>query len=262
MADKFRACSVPGCKGNAHWTKSGAKGYCRSHNRQFSRGPDFVDKRRNRTDLTGKKFHRLTALRHVGISRDGTYIWRFACECGSETEAIGSRVVNGHTKSCGCYNRDRMKISGKSLGISNVTHGSTKTKEYRAWAAMRARCTKETHKSYASYGGRGITVCDRWSDSFENFIADMGLAPSKGFSLDRIDNDKGYSPDNCRWATRVVQASNTRTNKYVEIGADRLSIAEAVRKYGMAKYSAVLERIKAGMDPISAIMTPPIRTRR
>lgn len=131
----------------------------------------------------------------------------FRCECGVEKRVSVHAVKSGKTKSCGCLRITKAK-----------THGMSKIPEYAIWVAMKARCYNESSKDYKDYGGRGITVCDRWISSFTNFIEDMGVRKEKGLTLDRRNNDEGYSPENCKWVTASEQACNKRmtgkTSKY------------------------------------------------
>jgi hypothetical protein len=154
-------------------------------------------------DLSGKVFSRLTVIRWAGRNWKGDLLWECLCECGTCRIVLGRSIASGACKSCGCLNRD-VAVS------SNTTHGMSRTAIYNAWFGMIERCRNKKHKAYKNYGGRGITVCDRWCESVANFIADMGPRPSTRHTLDRIDNDGNYEPTNCRWATWDVQSRNKR----------------------------------------------------
>lgn len=171
-------------------------------------------------DLTGAQYGRLIALEFVGVKNKKTY-WLWRCECGVVKELPPGDIKNGRTKSCGCLGRE----TSTARGHSSATHGhtvGTRSSMYRTWSSMRNRCNNPRHPAYPHYGARGIAVCARWNN-FEYFLADMGDRPT-GLSLDRIDNDQGYSSENCRWATKAQQSQNQRST--------RLSpeIAEAIRK--------------------------------
>lgn len=166
-----------------------------------------------RLNLIGHVYGRLTVLNHVEGAR-----WRCVCECGEFVVTHSVSLRKGSTKSCGCLRRE-------VTAAKTLTHGATNTREYTSWKAMRQRCLNTNHHQYADYGGRGITVCDRWS-TFAGFLADMGSRP-EGTSLDRIDVNGSYEPSNCRWATTHQQGSNRRNTIYVD-GFDLKLIAEVV----------------------------------
>lgn len=153
--------------------------------------------------LVGKKFGRLS-VESVGAGGKARMI-NCICDCGGRAEVTYSNLRSGNTTSCGCWK----KQYGHIRGASNVTHGMSNTRLYRTWISMKRRCYLRTHKDYAYYGARGITVCQRWVNSFETFASDMGTPPV-GASIDRVDNDLGYSPENCRWATSSQQSRNRR----------------------------------------------------
>ena len=153
-------------------------------------------------DVKGQRFGALTVTGRGASDSRGKPYWVCVCDCGRTTRAFGSDLRSGRMKSCGCL---------RFTGDTNRTHGLSGTQLHWVWKAMRARCNNPRDPAYKNYGGRGITVCDRWS-SFENFLADMGPRPD-GQTLERVDNDGHYGPDNCVWDTRLAQAHNKRTRQ-------------------------------------------------
>lgn len=156
-----------------------------------------------RLDLTGRVFGRLTVEYHSATRPNGHIVWMCRCICGNQHETAANNLTSGHVSSCGCLRREIGRTK-------NLKHGAKHRhpSEYAIWMNMRQRCNNPRSRFYADYGGRGITVCERWGD-FAAFLADMGERPD-GKTLDRIDNDRGYEPTNCRWATTVEQARNKR----------------------------------------------------
>jgi hypothetical protein len=172
----------------------------------------------------------LTAVRPTGERIKGLVEWLFKCDCGNEITAAGALVRFGSPKSCGC--------STEALKAAKVTkHGGAKraghAPEYAVWAGMIQRCTNPADLNYHNYGGRGITVCDRWRESFEAFKSDMGPRPSQRHTIDRIDVNGNYEPSNCRWATATEQARNTRSNRRITVGDVTLCVAEWAERSGI-----------------------------
>jgi hypothetical protein len=186
--------------------------------------------------IIGQKFGRLTVISEAE-GRKGKSYWHCLCDCGQEMIAQGNTLTAGHTKSCGCLQRER-------ASESNITHGQTlskkPTKTYSSWCGMLSRCTNPTNPKYKDYGGRGITVCDRWK-SFEKFLADMGDRP-EGMTIDRIDNGGNYTKANCQWATDEQQANNKRNNPIVLFAGEKMTIPQLARKTGRS-YKRLKERI-------------------
>lgn len=189
-------------------------------------------------DLKGQRFGRLLVFnRNSENDKYGRTRWDCRCDCGNVVTIYSNclRRKEG-TKSCGCLNKEVVKIT-------NSTHGLTDSHEYRVWSAIKRRCYNKNCQDYPDYGGRGITMCDEWRNSFEAFYNDMGSRPSSEHSIDRERNNEGYSKDNCRWATKEEQANNKRTSIFYEINGESKTIAQWCQIYKVS-YSFAFYRIK------------------
>lgn len=190
-----------------------------------------------RFDLSGSVCSELRVIKPVGTTRGGAIAYLCLCNCGNETYVEYGNLKSGSIKSCGCFGERH-----------RYTHRMSKTVEYEAYNGMMARCYRTTHKNYDRYGGRGIRVCKRWKGSFESFYEDMGNKPSDEYTVDRIDNDGDYSPENCKWATRKEQTNN----RGCTIRVLGIPLAVYCEKYGL-KYSAVYDSCSCGFDITDAI---------
>jgi hypothetical protein len=196
-------------------------------------------------DLTNKRFGRLLAKSFVGIvGKNPHNQWYCVCDCGNNIVVSGANLRSNITNSCGCLQKEK-------TSKANTKHGySQKSKEYSTWANMRKRCNNPNSEDYIDYGARGIKVCERW-DSFSNFLKDMGFAP-KGYSLDRIDVNKGYSPENCRWADAKTQARNKTNNRLITVDGIIKTLAEWAELSGTDRRN-IHKRIVRGWSAKQAI---------
>lgn len=197
----------------------------------------------------GTKFTRLTVLSKED-SRKGHTMYRCLCDCGTEKIIRGSALLCKNTSSCGCLNSE---LAAK-WGRDSATHKMSKSPEFNSWRHLIARCYNKKNAKYKNYGARGIKVCDRWLNSFENFFSDMGKKPSSNHSIDRRDNDGNYEPSNCRWGTMQQQASNKTYTVRIP-----LSSGATIHQAGLAKELGItphaieyhLEKGKTGDEIIS-----------
>lgn len=202
-------------------------------------------------DITGMRFGSLTVVEFAGIVSGPTSSWRCRCDCGGEVVSRLGNLTCGQTKSCGC-------LRAKTLSIMRKTHGLTSTPEHRAWAAMKKRCSNPKHQ-YAHWHGRGIRVCERWANSFENFLMDLGSRPSPKHSIDRINVNGNYEPSNVRWATRSQQARNTTKTQYLNIAGRRICIADAADAAGLKQETLRKRVVSYGFTAEEAVSTPVLR---
>lgn len=184
------------------------------------------------------KIHRLTIL------NSNTARWLCHCECGTIKFIERKRVKSGHTKSCGCLQKEK-------AAKTKTTHGFSGTSVHQAWKAINQRCNNKKTACYGDYGGRGIRV--EWKN-FANFLNDMGLKPSKNHSIDRIDNNGNYSRGNCRWATRIEQNNNRRDNRRFDYKGEKFTLTELSKMSGV-KYLTIWKRLNRGW-PTEKAVTP------
>lgn len=201
-------------------------------------------------DLTGQTFGRLTVTSRISARGDRRTKWECLCSCGRKTVSVADNLRSGRSQSCGCLRAEATTKHGNARKSGN-------TSEYGTWEGMNARCFNEKSNGFRHYGGRGITVCDRWRESFENFIADMGPKPTPKHSIDRFPDMNGnYEPSNCRWATPSEQSRNTRVNHVVSYQGESLPLIEWAERYGLA-YSCLHSRLKSGWSVERALNETP-----
>lgn len=193
-------------------------------------------------DLTGQRFERLVVIEQAG-RLNANVVWKCSCDCGNEIAVRSNSLRRGITRSCGCLQKEGASSREK-------THGMSKTREFKTWSSMIGRCRNDRQENFHNYGGRGITVCDRWKD-FKAFYEDMGLRP-KGMSLERVNNDLGYSPVNCTWADMRAQSANTRRVKNSSTGVvgvwkrrDTGSYRAAIRVRGVLRHIGEFSTLEA-----------------
>ena len=203
------------------------------------------------------RFGRLTVLGEAprivapsGFAAVAAYV---RCDCGVEKIVRGRGLVTGYTNSCGCLQRE---LTAVKIAERSRTHGRTKSPEYHVWTTMKQRCENPKVRSYPHYGGRGITVCDRWRDSFEAFYEDMGPRPTPEHSIERDDVNGNYEPGNCRWATLIEQHNNKRNNVYLTIDGETLTIGQWARRTRQAM-TRIHHRVKLGWSDRDSVFGLP-----
>lgn len=201
-------------------------------------------------DLTGQHFGRLTVIKRVESSgKHKRGMWLCKCECGKEIIVASDKLRSGHTKSCGCF-------SHECIASRSKTHGMSHTRIFKLWTAMRERCSCQSLISYPNYGGRGIKVCDEWQNSFVAFL-DWSIANgySDELSIDRIDVNGNYCPENCRWVTVKVQANNKRNSRMLTLDGETHTLAEWSELTGV-KQATISIRLKKGWTVERALKEP------
>jgi hypothetical protein len=195
-------------------------------------------------DMMHKRFGRLMVYADAGKTKAGDYQYLVLCDCGESRVIRGSVMRSGATKSCGCVRRE-------TTAQKNFKHGGVGTPTYESWQAMKNRCLSKSQLSYQRYGGAGITIDPAWME-FANFVADMGERP-EGMTLDRIDNVKGYSKNNCRWATVAEQNRNTKQNVFLTHDGKTMCMKDWANETGIP-YPTIQDRVRRGF-PTERILT-------
>jgi len=208
-------------------------------------------------DLTGNTYGRLTVTQYAGNTPKGQAQWLCQCECGGTKTVAADNLRRGRTSSCGCLANEQRKVAAQ--GQLHELSRSNKPREYDAWRGMLRRCYDTKHPGFARYGAAGIIVCESWRTSFAAFYSDMGKAPN-GYTIDRIDNTKNYTPDNCRWATMKEQANNRSNNRLLTLNGETLNIAQWSERLGWHK-SVITSRLRYGW-PTERILTEQARQHR
>ena len=201
----------------------------------------------------GSKFGRLTVLRRGPNYKHGMAQFFCKCDCGNECLAISSSLRRGMKKSCGCLQKNPEHLKHE------IKHGMARKgkviPEWNIWSTMKQRCFNPNNGSYANYGARGIKVCDRWLNSFENFYTDMGPRPSSHHTVERKDNNGNYEPDNCVWDTRTIQANNTRKNHLITFNGKTQTLAQWARELELP-ISNIAARVQMKWSPEKIFSTP------
>lgn len=201
--------------------------------------------------IPGSRYGRLVAL-HPSGKRGYRTLWMFRCDCGTEVSIIPKSVRRGLTKSCGCLKSD---LARERM----TTHGMTGSAEFDIWRAIKARCYNANHGKFSRYGGRGISVCTRWKNSFANFFADMGRRPTPSHSVHRVNNDAGYSPKNCVWATATEQARNKSNSLHITYCGETLTPVQWASRIGISA-ATIRERLAEGLST-DIVLGPRRKTR-
>lgn len=201
-------------------------------------------------DLSGRRFGRLTVQAEAGRNAKKGVMWQCLCDCGNTTVVASTNLIQGHTQSCGCLHREQ-----------NITHGATDTKLYGVWINVKTRCNNPRNRAYPQYGGRGIRLCEEWESfqNFQNWAIKSGYVD--GLTLDRIDVNGNYSPENCRWVDMKTQQNNRRNNHVIEFNGVRKTLSEWSEATGLSS-STLRTRLSILGWPIERALTEPLRERK
>ena len=210
-------------------------------------------------DITGQKFGRLTVLSFDSVKKHQS-MWKCKCDCGNETIVSASHLKSGHTKSCGCLMRETSAINMRNVSFKT---GCSLERLYAVWSEMMLRCNKPTNKAYKHYGGRGIKVCKEWQDYlvFKEWAYSHGYDENAKFqecTIDRIDVNGDYCPENCRWTINSEQCINKQDTVYVELNGERMALSQAAEKLHM-NYGTLNSRINKLHWSIERALSTPVR---
>lgn len=212
-------------------------------------------------DLTGQRFGRLQVLCREGSNKYKKATWRCKCDCGNEKVVIGSKLLIGETQSCGCYGYERRNEGSRK---HQTIHGQKYTRLYDTWNNIKQRCNNPHHISYKYYGGKGIRVCDEWNNDFMTFYKwafENGYNPQKDeirknrLTIDRIDSDKDYCPENCRWATYKEQANNRTNTRFLTYNNETKTISDWAKIFNL-NHNSIYRRLNYGWDIEKTLTTP------
>lgn len=207
-----------------------------------------------RYNLTGQRFGRLLVLKEAGRNKDKSVLWLCRCDCGNEYSATTYLLRSGKSESCGCLNRERIVESCRTHGLSN-------TPLWNSWRNMVKRTTDPKDTNYSYYGGRGISVCSEWRQSFEAFVRDMGPTHGDGLTLDRIDVNGNYEPTNCRWATPLEQGRNKRNNRLLTFRGETMPLSAWAERVGV-HHTVIRARLRNGWSVERALTAPAPKRRK
>lgn len=211
----------------------------------------IIQGRRVLEDLTGQRFGRWAVIERAP-NKGKVTMWHCKCDCGNEKDVCAAKLKNGESRSCGCLQKE-------IVSMRDGNHHLSSTRLHRIWGGMKTRCYNSNYPQYKDYGGRGITVCAEWSNSFTAFYNwAMSNGYQDGLTLDRIDNDKGYSPDNCRWATQKFQNNHKRSNVNITYNGETHNIAEWAEILDIPRQT-LRDRIQRYNWPVERALTEPVR---
>lgn len=200
-------------------------------------------------NLSGMKFGRLTAVEFVGVNKKHESLWSCKCDCGNVKVVVGCKLTGGYTRSCGCLNRETAQNLFRKHGMRN-------SRIYNCWRGMNQRCHNSSAPAYRNYGGRGISVCDEWRNSFEAFYAwSMKNGYTDQLTIERIDVNGGYCPENCCWANMKVQQNNRTNNRIVSFSGKTQTVMQWADEVGV-KAGTLYYRLNQGWSVADALQTP------